>query len=293
MTDFEAAKVRAAAENKSILVNFTGSDWCGYCMQMKHNVLDKPEFQDYTRDKFVLLEIDIPRRKQVDEAELEKRRNLCRQYGVTGFPTFLSLSPTGEVLGGWTGARPDVESTTALLNIALQRREMLESARQLQGIERAQALMEVYQTLPDNLKMAAAALRKEIHDNDLDDTTGLKEQAIADAQMLELMAQINANHRDYQRQTEIFDAFIAKAHPRNLERIMERKRDMVVFPCLNLMLLNAESVEDVCKARDYVLREAQNSYPEHMRKAMIEALEDNFRDPEALLQKARAHRRRR
>ncbi len=52
MTDFEAAKARAAAENKAILVNFTGSDWCGYCMRMKRNVLDKQEFLDYTRDKF-------------------------------------------------------------------------------------------------------------------------------------------------------------------------------------------------------------------------------------------------
>lgn len=107
------------------------------------------------------------------------------------------------------------------------------------------------------------------------------------------MAQLNACHRDYQRQTEIFDEFIARAHPRNLERIMERKRDMVVFPCLDIMLLNAENVEDVLKARDYVLREAQNSYPEHMKEAMIKALEDNFRDPEAILQKARARRHRR
>lgn len=293
MTDFEAAKARAAAENKAILVNFTGSDWCGYCMRMKRNVLDKQEFLDYTRDKFVLLEVDLPRRKQVPEAEMEKRRNLCRQYEVSGFPAFVCLSATGEVLGGWVGAMPDVVGTTTVLDGVLIRRQMLDAARQLQGVERARALMGVYQTFPKNFKMAAAALRKEIHDCDPDDTTGLKDQATADAQMLELMAQLNACHRDYQRQTEIFDEFIARAHPRNLERIMERKRDMVVFPCLNLMLLNAENVEDVLKARDYVLREAQNSYPEHMKEAMLKALEDNFRDPEAILQKARARRHRR
>lgn len=293
MTDFDAACARAAAENKAILVNFTGSDWCGYCMRMKRNVLDKPEFLAYTRDKFVLLEIDLPRRKHVDEDELEKRRNLCRRYEATGFPTFVTLNPDGEMLGGWVGARPDVPGTTALLDTALARRQMLAEARKLQGTDRARALMEVYQTFPKNFKLAAAALRKEIHDYDPEDTTGLKEQAKADAQMLELMAQLNSSHRDYQRQTKIFDDFIARAHPLNLERIMERKRDMVVFPCLNIMILNADSVDDILKARDYVLKEARNSYPDHMKADMIKALEDNFRDPEALLQQARARRNRR
>ena len=293
MTDFEAAKARAAAENKAVFVNFTGSDWCGYCMRMKHNVLDKAEFLDYTKDKFVLLEVDLPRRKFVDEAVLEKRRNLCRQYEATGFPTFVTLTPAGEVLGGWVGARPDVPSTTALMDTALTRWQMLTAARKLQGVERAKALMEVYQTFPKNFKLAAAALRKEIHDCDPADSTGLKEQAAADAQMLELMAQLNASYRDYKRQTEIFDSFIAQAHPLNLERMMERKRDMVVFPCLNIMILNADSVEDILKARDYVLEQAQNSYPDRMKADMIKALEENFKDPEALLQTARARRARR
>ena len=74
---------------------------------------------------------------------------------------------------------------------------------------------------------------------------------------------------------------------------MERKRDMVVFPCLNIMILNADSVEDILKARDYVLEQAQNSYPDRMKADMIKALEENFKDPEALLQTARARRARR
>ncbi|MBR5185571.1 MAG: thioredoxin family protein [Akkermansia sp.] len=293
ITDFEEAKARAQAENKAIFTNFTGSDWCGYCMRMKQQVLDTPEFQAYVRDKFVLLEIDLPRRKQLEETVREERRNLCRRYEVTGFPTFVSMSHTGEVLGGWVGARPDVASTTALMDTALARGKQLAAARQLQGPARAQALMEVYQTFPKNFKHAAAALRKEIHDHDPADTTGLTDQARADAQMIELREQLNAHYRDYQRQTEIFDSFIAQAHPRNMERMMELKRDMVVFPCLNIMLLNADSVEEVLKARDYELKEAQNSYPDHMKADMIKALEANFQNPEALLQQVRARRARR
>ena len=292
MTDLEAAKTRAAAENKAILVNFTGSDWCGYCIRMKRNVLDKPEFLDYTKDKFVLMEVDVPRHKNLDQAEIERRRNVCRQYGVMGFPTFVTLSATGEMLGGWGGARPDVTSTIPLLELSLDRQKKLTAARQLQGVERARALLEVYQDFPKDFKMAAEALRKEIEACDPEDTIGLKEQAAADAQMSELMAKLSNHRRDYQRQTEIFDEYIVRAHPLNRNRIMERKRDMVVFPCLNLMILRAENVEDINKARDYVLKEAQTSYPEEMKEAMIKALEENFSDPEALLERARSIRNR-
>lgn len=292
MTDLEAARTRAAAENKAVLVNFTGSDWCGYCIRMKRDVLDKQEFLDYTKDKFVLLEVDIPRHKKLDRAELERRRNVCRQYGVVGFPTMVTLSATGEMLGGWGGAQRDVASVIPLLELALERQKKLTAARQLQGVERARVLMEVYQDFPKGFKMAAEALRKEIQECDPEDTMGLKEQAAADAQMNELMSNLNACRRDYQRQTEIFDDFIARAHPLNRNRIMERKRDMVVFPCLNLMLLNAEDVADINEARDYVLKEAQTSYPEEIREAMIKDLEKTFSNPEALLERARSIRSR-
>lgn len=293
MTDLEAARTRAAAENKAVLVNFTGSDWCGYCIRMKRDVLDKQEFLDYTKDKFVLLEVDVPRHKKLDRAELERRRNVCRQYGVVGFPTMVTLSATGEMLGGWGGAQRDVASVIPLLELALERQKKLTAARQLQGVERARVLMEVYQDFPKGFKMAAEALRKEIQECDPEDTMGLKEQTAADAQMNELMSNLNACRRDYQRQTEIFDDFIARAHPLNRNRIMERKRDMVVFPCLNLMLLNAEDVADINEARDYVLKEAQTSYPEEIREAMIKDLEKTFSNPEALLERARSIRSRR
>ena len=73
---------------------------------------------------------------------------------------------------------------------------------------------------------------------------------------------------------------------------MERKRDTVVFPCLNIMLLNADSVEDINAARDYVLREAEISYPDSIKAEMIKALQQQFADPEALLREVRARRKR-
>ncbi len=292
MTDFEAAQQKAAEEDKLILINFTGSDWCGYCMRMKAQVLDTPEFAEYVADKYVLLEIDLPRRKQLDADTVAKRQDLCRRYDVTGFPTYVMTSASGEVLGGFSGARPNFDGTRVYLDNALARRAMLESARKKQGRERATALMEVYESFPKSFKQAAAALRVEIAQYDPEDSTGLQQRAEADAQMLALTEELSFLYRDYQAQSRVFDAYIAKAHPLNKERIMERKRDTVVFPCVNIMLLNADSVEDINAARDYVLREAETSYPDSIKADMIKALKQQFADPEALLREVRAKRRR-
>lgn len=284
-TDFDTAKERAAAEGKAIIMNFTGSDWCGYCIRMKHSVLSTPEFEEYVKDKFVLMEIDIPRSKPVAAEEMQQRRELCKQYDVTGFPTIAITDAKGEVLGGFSGARPDVESTKIFLDNALVRRTMLAEARKLQGTERAKALMEVYESYPKTFRKAATALRNEIMQSDPNDETGLVQVAVAEAQMQELSDELAKHYRNYLAMTEIFDEYIAKAHPLNKERMMERKRDSVVFPCVNLMLRNAKNVEDVLKARDYVLKEAETSYPDHMKAEMIKALQEQFADPEALLKK--------
>ena len=291
VTDFEEAKAKAAAEGKAILINFTGSDWCGYCIRMKGAVLDTPEFENYAADKFVLLEIDIPRRKQVDADVMAARRELCRRYDVSGFPTFAVVSETGEVLGGFSGGRPDVESTKIFLDNALVRRQMLADARKLEGVDRAKAIMEVYQDFPKNFSKAAAALREEAMKYDPADETGLMQVAAAEDQMRSLTDELSQHFRDYKAMTEIYDAYIAKAHPLNKERIMERKRDAVVFPCVNVMLLNAETEEDIIKARDYVLEQAETSYPEHMKAQMIEALKKQFADPKALLNEVSKKRR--
>lgn len=290
MTDLDAARSKAAEEGKAVLVNFTGSDWCGYCIQMRKNVLDKPEFAAYAADKLVLAEVDIPRHP-IPTEERERRMALCREYGVTGFPTFLVLNPAGEILGGFSGAYPDVNSTTVALDEALERGQQLAAAREHEGVERAKAVFEIYKDFPKNFKSAAESLRNEIALYDPQDTLGIREMVKADEQMNALMSEVRAHHRNFMKQTEIFEAYLAKAHPLNHDRIMERKRSVVVFPCLNAMLLNANNVEDVLKARDYVLGEAEKSYPESIKAEMIKSLQETFADPEAMLRTIQDRRR--
>jgi len=64
LTDYEAAKAKARSDHKLVLLNFTGSDWCGYCKHMQAEIFSKPQFQDYAAKNLVLVELDFPRFKQ-------------------------------------------------------------------------------------------------------------------------------------------------------------------------------------------------------------------------------------
>jgi thioredoxin-related protein len=98
MTNFEAAQAKAKAENKPLLVNFTGSDWCGWCIKLHEEVFGEAAFQDYAKAELVLLELDFPRGKP-QSAELKaQNEKLAQQYGIRGFPTILLLSSDGKLI---------------------------------------------------------------------------------------------------------------------------------------------------------------------------------------------------
>ena len=99
MTDFAAAKAKAKAENKPLLVDFTGSDWYSWCMKLNKEVFSKKAFQDYATEAFVLVEIDFPSRKIKQSAELKAQNEaLAEKYGIKGFPTILILDADGKVI---------------------------------------------------------------------------------------------------------------------------------------------------------------------------------------------------
>lgn len=103
LTDLEAAKKQAAKENKAILVDFTGSDWCPPCKQLKAKVLDQPEFKKFAEKNLVLVEIDFPRSKK-QSAELKKANQaLQEKYNIEGFPTILVLDSQGKKLEQYVG----------------------------------------------------------------------------------------------------------------------------------------------------------------------------------------------
>jgi thioredoxin-related protein len=97
-TDFDAAMKKAKEDGKYVLVDFSGSDWCGWCIRLDREVFAKKEFKAYAKESLVLVLLDFPRRK-AQSAEMKKQnRALLQKYGVRGFPTVLLLSPKGEIV---------------------------------------------------------------------------------------------------------------------------------------------------------------------------------------------------
>lgn len=106
LTDLDEAKKVATKENKKLLVDFTGSDWCGYCIKLHKEVFDTPEFEKFAKD-YVLVELDFPRRKEQPAAEKAKNQAAQKKYGVNGFPTVIIMNTSGKVLNRAEGYSPD------------------------------------------------------------------------------------------------------------------------------------------------------------------------------------------
>jgi protein disulfide-isomerase len=103
LTDLPKAEAQAKAESKIVLMDFTGSDWCGWCIKFKKEVLDTAEFQDYAAKNVVLVELDYPSKK-VQSAELKKANAALKdQYNIQGYPTLVVLDKDGKEIGRQVG----------------------------------------------------------------------------------------------------------------------------------------------------------------------------------------------
>ena len=112
--DFDAAKAQAKSEGKLLLVDFSGSDWCGWCKKLDKEVFATSEFLAGVKDGYVLVMVDSPSNKSLlsDKAK-EQNPKLVSKYKVSGFPTVLIMDSEGEVVEktGYRqgGPRPYVE----------------------------------------------------------------------------------------------------------------------------------------------------------------------------------------
>lgn len=99
--DFDKAVAKAKKEKKDLLVDFTGSDWCGWCIRLNKEVFDHHAFLDEAEKHFVLVALDFPRGEEAKKKVPNPDRNkeLSEKYAVRGFPTILLMTADGEVYG--------------------------------------------------------------------------------------------------------------------------------------------------------------------------------------------------
>ena len=102
--DFAAAKEEAAANGKLILLAFSGSDWCGWCVKMDKDIYSQKTFIEKAKKSFVLVLIDSPSDKRI-LSSLARSQNpaLVRQYGVRGYPCTVIVRPDGKEVARFSG----------------------------------------------------------------------------------------------------------------------------------------------------------------------------------------------
>ncbi|MEI8373023.1 MAG: thioredoxin fold domain-containing protein [Planctomycetota bacterium] len=180
LTDFKAAQAKAKEEKKYLLVNFTGSDWCGWCIRLQKEVFDKEPFKAEAPKQFVLVELDFPHEKELSPDLKKQNEELSEKYKVEGFPTVLLMDAEGQVIartGYREGGADEYLKQLAEFSKIYQNVLVLKGKLdKTQGLDRAKLLDEIIESYRklDNESDEVMAWSKEIITLDPDNKVGLK-----------------------------------------------------------------------------------------------------------------------
>lgn len=98
VTDYAKAVKDAKKSKKTLLLNFTGSDWCGWCVRLDKEVFNKAAFVEYAKKNLICVKLDFPRKKKVTPEEKIQNEKLMKKHNVEGFPTILLLDAKEKLL---------------------------------------------------------------------------------------------------------------------------------------------------------------------------------------------------
>ena len=200
LTDWEAAKTQAAKEGKHLLINFSGSDWCTWCIRLDREVFSQEAFLAKAKEKFVLVLLDFPEDSSRQSPELKKQNEALReQFGVEGFPSVYLAKADGAPFAqtGYQDGGPEAYLThlDGLLEQHAALVKLEAALPQTAGIERAKLLDDICS------KMVIDTPRKteymtEIVALDADNAAGLKAKYMVLAAMASRASSIRAGKFD-------------------------------------------------------------------------------------------------
>jgi len=98
LTSLPKAQEQAKKENKLVLMDFTGSDWCGWCKKLDAETFSKPEFETYAKKNLVLVTVDFPAQKPQSDELKAANKALGTKYSVNGYPTIVVIAPDGTIV---------------------------------------------------------------------------------------------------------------------------------------------------------------------------------------------------
>ncbi len=167
--DFDVAAKLAKEQGKDLFVDFTGSDWCGWCIKLHEEVFDHAAFLDAAQKQYILVALDFP---NSDEAKAkvpnpERNAELAKKYKIGGYPTILLMTADGEVFGqtGYQAGGPEkyIEHITKLRADGLP--ALVETKKVVAAFEAAdeagklaawEAVMTLFEGLPDGSALVSS-----------------------------------------------------------------------------------------------------------------------------------------
>lgn len=101
--DYEKSLTNAKEANKMVLLDFKGSDWCGWCVKLDEEVFSKSAFKKFAKESLVLVELDFPHGKSLPKKTKEQNNTLKSKFGINGYPTIVLLDKDGKEAARWVG----------------------------------------------------------------------------------------------------------------------------------------------------------------------------------------------
>lgn len=198
ITSFEEAKARAQKENKDILINFTGSEWCTWCIRLSQEVFSQPGFTEYATKNYILVEADFPMSPTGQPEAIDpQHQELADTYEFQGFPTIMLFDKQGRPFaqsgyqpGGSQAYNAHLEE---FRSARVDRDTALAAADKLQGTERARKLDDALGNLPSALLFPAyESVVEEIIKLDEDNVAELRSQYENQLANHQFMARVQA-----------------------------------------------------------------------------------------------------
>ena len=199
-SDFAAAKKEAAEFKKDLLIDFTGSDWCGWCIKLNKEVFSQDPFKAGVKDRFVLVELDYPQNKSKLSAEtIKQNEELRKAYPVQGFPTILLADAYGKPYAatGYEAGGPEayVKHLDELRAKKVARDEAFATAAKASGVEKAKALVAALEAMGLEDPMISkfyGDVAEQIKTADPKDETGFAKEAAAKARLATFQSELQA-----------------------------------------------------------------------------------------------------
>ncbi len=198
-SDFEAAKKEAATSKKSLIMDFTGSDWCGFCIALDKEVFSQDEFKSFAKENFVPVVLDFPRdTSKLSKETIEQNEKLQQTYGIQGYPTILLTDEEGKPFAstGYRkgGAEPYVKHLKELIASREKRDAAFKKADDAKGVDKAKALVEGIQSMELSDELVNQFYKPQIEAiaaADPDDETGFVKEQKTKENFVEFQNELN------------------------------------------------------------------------------------------------------